>query len=106
MTTEEPKTPPTLNEELIRQMRLYIPCFSRALKVALAEHDQAQLKVLEGIAQRNYRNLSAYIDECDPAIDLDPTVLVLVDYFRENSEEIFLARMRKLEGEEWKDATG
>jgi hypothetical protein len=96
----------TLNDDIKRQAKLYVPLFSAALKIAIAEDNIKKIKELAAKAREHYTNLSSYIDECDPTLDLDPELLVLADYFLETAQDIESALKRPPEGEEWKDETG
>jgi hypothetical protein len=98
-----------MNAEIISDAKGYVPYFSAALLRAANEHDEKRLAELGVIAQRLYKKLSNYMDQLNPT-DLDPEIVVLADYFRENAEEIELALQREpaedSEGEEWKPGEG
>ncbi len=100
------QTPPTLNEDIKRQAKLYVPLFSMALRIAISDGNTEKLKWLAVQAHEHYTNLSCYIDKCDPTIDLDPEIIVLADYFLETAQDIEKALKRPLDGEEWKEQSG
>jgi len=78
-----------------RQYKLFLVWFGSALKIAIAEHDDATLKEIETVARKHHRTLSDYIDQLEPTVDLDPEIIVLADYFKETAEDISKALQRK-----------
>jgi hypothetical protein len=104
------KTPSTLNEDLKHQYKLYLMWHSNAVKIAIREHDDLTLREIATAARRQHANLSAYLDECEPGVDLDPEILVLADYFRETAEDIEKALKRSPDdddpSEAWKKEAG